>query len=189
MNLDPIEKEVRNPAVVAAFRRIGLSDQAGTGVRSIFGNWRQLGFIPPLIVNNKGEKTFEITLLKETLIDEKQRFFQSRLGARLSDQEAALFAYACRTGSVGVTDAKAIIGRGERESLHILDNLVTQTLLMILEPGVRWGPALHLLDSFTQSGRVSSDGSSLINDDPLVWKPNLVTDQPRKENERADGKS
>ena len=31
--LDPTEKEVRNPAIVAAFRWIGLSGQAGTGVR------------------------------------------------------------------------------------------------------------------------------------------------------------
>ena len=27
--LDPTEKDVRNPAIVAAFRRIGLSEQAG----------------------------------------------------------------------------------------------------------------------------------------------------------------
>jgi ATP-dependent DNA helicase RecG len=63
--LDPTEKEVRNPAIVAAFRRIGLSDQAGTGMRSIFGNWRQMGFVPPRIVNDKAEKTFQIMLSRK----------------------------------------------------------------------------------------------------------------------------
>ena len=44
--LDPTEKEVRNPAIVAAFRRIGLSEQAGTGVRAIFRDWQRLGYVP-----------------------------------------------------------------------------------------------------------------------------------------------
>ena len=47
--LDPTEKEVRNPAIVAAFRWIGLSGQAGTGVRAIFRGWQRLGYVPPLI--------------------------------------------------------------------------------------------------------------------------------------------
>ncbi len=173
--LDPTEKEVRNPAIVAAFRRIGLSDQAGTGVRSIFSNWRQLGFVPPLIVNDKGEKTFEITLLKETLMTEEQRLFQSQLGVRLSDQQAAVFAYACRADSVGITDAKAVMGRGEREASQVLDHLVTQTLLVIVEPGVRWELAPHLLDRFTQSDQAASKSEDLVTDQPSEPSVSLVT--------------
>ena len=176
--LDPIEKEVRNPAIVAAFRRIGLSDQAGTGVRSIFGNWRQLGFVPPLIVNNKGEKTFEITLLKEMLLTEEQRLFQAQFGVRLSDQEAAVFAYACRTGSLGSTDAKAIVGRGAREAGQILEYLVTQSLLAVLESGVRWGLVPHLQERFTQSDQSASKAEGLSTDQPASPSPSLVTDQP-----------
>jgi ATP-dependent DNA helicase RecG len=37
--LQPSEKEIRNPLIVNAFRRIGLSDQAGTGIRAILRNW------------------------------------------------------------------------------------------------------------------------------------------------------
>ena len=51
--LEPGEKEVRNPRIVAAFRRIGLSEQAGTGVRSIFHNWQGLGNVPPEIRNRQ----------------------------------------------------------------------------------------------------------------------------------------
>ncbi len=173
--LDPTEKEVRNPAIVAAFRRIGLSDQAGTGVRSIFGNWRQLGFVPPSIVNNKGEKTFEITLLRETLLTDEQRLFQAQLGVRLTDQEASVFAYACRAGAVGITDAKAVIGRGEREAEQVLDHLVTQTLLAVVEARVRWGLAPHLQDRFVPSDQAPTLADDLVTDQPVPSSVSLVT--------------
>ena len=56
--LDPTAKEVRNPSIVTAFRRIGLSEQAGTGVRTIFRNWQRLGHVPPVIDNDKEKKSF-----------------------------------------------------------------------------------------------------------------------------------
>jgi len=176
--LDPTEKEVRNPAIVAAFRRIGLSDQAGTGIRSIFNNWRQLGFVPPLIDNNKAEKSFQITLLRETLLTEEQRLFQAQLGVRLSDQEAAVFAYACRGGSIRITDAKAVMVRGAREARQVLDHLVTQMLLTVVEPDVRWELAPHLLDRFAQSDQVQPISEKLVTDQPPMFPANLVTDQP-----------
>ena len=66
--LDPGDKEVRNPSIVNAFRRIGLSDQGGTGVRAIFDGWRKLGYLPPEIENHKAEKSFRLRLRKEKLI-------------------------------------------------------------------------------------------------------------------------
>lgn len=177
--LDPTEKEVRNPAIVAAFRRIGLSDQAGTGVRSIFGNWRQLGFVPPHIVNDKGEKTFEITLLRETLLTEEQRLFQAQLGVRLSEPEAAVFAYACRAGAVGITDAKAVLGRGVGEAEQVLAHLVTQTLLAVMKPHVRWSLAPHLQDRFAggnyPSDQAPAHPADLVTDQPGIAAVNLVT--------------
>ena len=65
--LDPTEMAVRNPAVVAAFRRIGLSEQAGTGIRAIFRCWQRLGHVPPVIDSDKARKTFELLLLREEL--------------------------------------------------------------------------------------------------------------------------
>ena len=69
--LDPTEKEVRNPAIVAAFRRIGLSEQAGTGVRAIFQGWQRLGHVPPVIEDDKAKKAFELLLLREHLLSEE----------------------------------------------------------------------------------------------------------------------
>ena len=68
--LEPGEREVRNPRIVAAFRRIGLSEEAGTGMRAIFHNWRRLGRVPPIIDNDRTRKAFQLTLLKEELLSE-----------------------------------------------------------------------------------------------------------------------
>jgi ATP-dependent DNA helicase RecG len=78
--LDPGDKEVRNPGIVSAFRRIGLSDQGGTGVRAIFDGWRRLGYLPPEIENHKAEKSFRLRLRKEKLITETQLLAQASLG-------------------------------------------------------------------------------------------------------------
>ena len=89
---------MRNPAIVAAFRRIGLSEQAGTGVRAIFRGWQRLGYVPPVINNDKARKTFELLLLREQLFSEEQQLLQAQLGVKLSETEARLFAVALPAG-------------------------------------------------------------------------------------------
>ena len=167
--LEPTEKEVRNPAIVNAFRRIGLSDQAGTGVRSIVSNWRQLGYVPPVIRSDKAEKTFQIILHKALLLTERQSLFQSQLGVSLSDEEAAVFAYACRSDSITMTAAKTVIGQRNREVRRVLDRLVTMALLRPVEEGVLWDVVEHHKDRFRRTDQVADQAGS--------WNGDLVTDQ------------
>jgi len=132
--LDPGAKAVRNPSIVNAFRRIGLSDQAGTGIRAIFSNWRRLGHVPPDIHNDKAEKTFELLLRMEPLISEKQRIVQTTLGVPLSEAEANVFAYACQKDKITVTDVRALTGGTPAEAKTIIDRLVLQVLLKPIDP-------------------------------------------------------
>jgi ATP-dependent DNA helicase RecG len=60
--MEPGEKEVRNPQIVAAFRRLGLCEQAGTGVRMVVYQWQALGHPEPKYLNDRSNKTFEIRL-------------------------------------------------------------------------------------------------------------------------------
>lgn len=142
--LDPGAKEVRNPSIVAAFRRIGLSDQAGTGIRAIFRNWRQLGNVPPQMSNQRAEKAFELTLLKEPLLSANQKRFQKELGVHLSDREADVFAFACREEHFTPTTARAVAALSTSEASELLDRLVLQRLLEPLEPGKVYTLAPHL---------------------------------------------
>ncbi|SLM29543.1 putative transcriptional regulator [Desulfamplus magnetovallimortis] len=143
--LSPKEKEVRNPSIVSAFRRIGLSDQAGTGIRTIYRNWHALGHVPPKISNNKSGKDFQIALLKQILLSEEQILIQSRIGAHLSEEQAAVFAFACRSESLTITiqNIKAITAKRNSECEAIADHLVVQSLLHKFSSGL-YSVAEHL---------------------------------------------
>jgi len=148
-------KEVRNPTIVNAFRRIGLSDQAGTGIRSIFQSWGELGNIPPLVNNDKSDKTFELILVKTKLLSEEQVLFQSSIGVHLSEINAKVFAYACQTGKISLTDIKAVTNATSKKCKEIADYLVIQVLL-------KWvglsnlSVVDHLWDKFVDSQKVES---------------------------------
>jgi len=161
--LEATEKEVRNPKIVNAFRRIGLSDQAGTGIRSIFSNWHHLGNIPPEVNNDKSGKSFELCLLKEKLLSEEQILFQSSLGVHLSPENASVFAYACRHDTLTILDIKAITGKTTSECRKIGEHLVTQVLLQKIDEA-SFEVAEHLQKRFAEF-RSDSTPESMNNDD------------------------
>ena len=175
--LEPTEKEVRNPAIVGAFRRIGLSDQAGTGMRSIIRNWRQIGYIPPVIRNDKSEKSFELVLPKEPLLTESQILFQTQLGVALTEYEAVVFAYACRSNPITITDTKTVLGSGNHEVRTVLDRLVTKGLLCIVKDGALWDVADHLKERLYNTDQHSNTEIDLVTDQPGNPKGNLITGQ------------
>lgn len=57
--LEPGEKEVRNPAITAAMRRIVMCEQAGTGLRMMQKEWQALGHAAPVLTNDRGWKAFQ----------------------------------------------------------------------------------------------------------------------------------
>jgi ATP-dependent DNA helicase RecG len=127
--LDPGDKEVRNPRIVGAFRRIGLSDQGGTGVGAIFDSWRRLGFVPPEIENDKAEKSFRLRLRREKLVTEEQLLGQASLGVQLSEHEAAVFAYLIRNGEIDLADIKALTGLPGPAVRELAQRLAVQVIL------------------------------------------------------------
>ena len=180
--LDPTEKEVRNPAIVAAFRRIGLSEQAGTGVRAIFRSWQRLGHLPPVINDDKARKSFELRLLRERLLSKEQHLLQAQLGVKLGETEARLFAFACRQGGASLTDAKAVTGQTGPGARKVLHALAVQGLLEPLGDADRYGLAGYLKDSLgvAQLGQSTSDQgrqgvAGLVTDQPTRPDTNLVT--------------
>jgi ATP-dependent DNA helicase RecG len=154
--LDPGDKEVRNPSIVNAFRRIGLSDQGGTGVRAIFDGWRRLGYLPPEIENHKAEKSFRLRLRKEKLITEAQLLAQASLGAHLSEHEAAVFTYLTRKGQIDLTDVKALTGLSSADARQLVQRLTVQALLVAEgETGNLFGLAEHLRTHFLPAAPIS----------------------------------
>ena len=179
------EREVRNPRIVAAFRSIGLSEQAGTGVRAIFGNWQRLGRMPPIIDNDRRRKAFQLTLLKEELLSKEQVLFQASLGVHLNEAEARVFAFVCREGRVRPRDVRAVTGLSGADARAVLERLGVQGLVSpVRSAGTPvFGVAEHLagrLGRTDQGGDQIGCGPSGFVTDQAVREPGtLITDQVR----------
>jgi len=159
--------------IVRAFRQIGLSEQAGTGIRTIMADCRKLGYTPAVINSDKSGRYFELIILKEKLVTEQQILFQSQLGVSLNDIEAGIFAFACRNNSLSLTDVKAITGLNVIDAIPLLKHLETQMLIQVLVPNQLWKLAEHL---FYKLSNIPQE--SLVTDQPEQDADNLVTDQP-----------
>ena len=175
--LEPGEKEVRNSRIVTAFRRIGLSENAGWGLRDIFRNWQQLGNVPPRITNDKGRKCFELVLLKEELLSERQRLFQAELGVHLTDEQARAFAFICRDGKATLSQFKAVTGLSAAETAAVVDRLVTQGLVERSGGGESHVLAEHLRQRPGGSDHVGSGQSGLVSDQVGSRPESLFTAQ------------
>lgn len=130
--LDPTEKEVRNPSIVKAFRRIGLSDQAGTGVRAIFRNWHDLGRVPPQLKNDKARKEFELVLINKPLVSEAMQRFRQAIGVNLNREQADVLALALDRPPgerISLTDIRGLGVSTTQQAKQIADFLVRQQLL------------------------------------------------------------
>ena len=172
--LDPGEKEVRNPRIVAAFRRIGLSEQAGTGIRAIFGNWQRLGRVPPAINNDRARKAFQLTLSNEELLSEEQLRFQVSLGLHLDEAGARAFALVCREGQTSPRDVRAATGLAGDAARSVLERLAAEGLISPLEGAetLAFAVAEDLKDRLGQAAR-------RVDDQADAGSADLVTDQPR----------
>ena len=177
--LEPGEKEVRNPRIVTAFRRIGLSENAGWGLRDVFRNWQQLGHVPPIIDNGKGRKYFELILRKEELLSEQQVLFQARLGVQLTREQARVFAVGCREKAVTIPQIKAITGLAGPDAIALADALVTKVLFRTIEAGRTYALAEHLTDHAALTDQADDITGNLVTDQADAVTGRLVSDQPQ----------
>ena len=179
--LEPGEKEVRNPRIVTAFRRIGLSENAGWGLRDVFRNWQQLGHVPPAIANIKGRKCFELILRKEELLSEHQVLFQASLGVQLTDEQARVFAFGCREEAITLPQIKAVTDLAGPDARKLADALVTKVLFRTMEAGRKYALAEHLEDRFRQTDQAADQpevpGEDLVTAQVQSGQPDLSTAQ------------
>jgi ATP-dependent DNA helicase RecG len=130
----PGEKTVRNPRIRSMLQRIGIGEQAGTGFRAIYGNQRKLGRLPPTLSNDRSDQSFQIILSKKLVASQRQQWVAQRLGANLSDAEAAVFLQALREEALGPLETASIVGLNPTDTGKLLERLVQQQLLEI-HPG------------------------------------------------------
>jgi ATP-dependent DNA helicase RecG len=174
--LSPGDKEVRNQLVRTAFRMVGFGEQAGTGIPAMMRGWQRLGYLPPRIRNDKEQRSFEVTMLREMLLSDEQLFFQGSLGVSLTNEEARLFAYACRQQQVSEAEAKTVVSLSTGETRKLLEKLAVQALLAVAPSGSHWLVAEHLRERFAGLTKPAGE-PNLVSDQPIEKSLSLVTDQ------------
>ena len=174
--LVPGDKEVRNQLVRTGFRLVGFGEQAGTGIPVMMRAWQQLGYLPPKIQNDKEQRSFEVSMVRELLLSDEQLFFQGSLGVTLTTAEARLFAYACRQQQVTEAEAKTVVSLPTGETRKLLEKLVVQALLATAPSGSHWVLADHLRERFADL-RKPTEERSLVSDQASKVPASLVSDQ------------
>lgn len=126
--LIPGLKKSRNPLIASAFRQIGLSEQAGSGVPQAFTNWRLLGYTPPTIENDKTDRIFKLTFPKQKLIEKEELVAIEATGATLDEKQAMVFAYLYKFGEANTLDLMALTGLFDSGAIKTADSLVKMKL-------------------------------------------------------------
>jgi ATP-dependent DNA helicase RecG len=168
--LDPTEKEVRNPSIVKAFRRIGLSDQAGTGIRAIFRNWHELGCVPPQLANDKARKAFELVLQMKPLVTDAMRRLRETLSVNLTPEQADTLALALSLPNGEPLSLAAIRSLGvstTQQAKAVADHLVRQQLLEPLS-----ATQFHVRDVIRQSFTLETEIRSKVG--PASSRPQVT---------------
>jgi ATP-dependent DNA helicase RecG len=120
------------PLSISAVGRIGLSDQAGTGIRAIFRNWHELGRVPPQIRNDKASKEFELVLVNKPLLTAAMQRFRQTLGADLAPDQAEALALGLGKSageSLSLTDIRGLGLSTIQQAKTLADRLVARNLL------------------------------------------------------------
>jgi len=174
--LRPGDKEVRNPLIVEAFRRIGIGERAGTGLRAIYRDWTRRGRVPPELDNDVAGYEFRLRLLNEPLLSERQLLFHASLGVELTGDQAEALALLCRTSSMTVTELSVALGKSQGDVETIAGALVKQVLASrVGERSFQLAP--HLRDRWPIDGTTAPPAGSLISDQAPQGEASLISDQ------------
>ena len=111
--LEPGEKESRNPRIVAAFRRLVLCEQAGTGIRMMQSEWQNLGNPVPDIRNDISHKAFGYHLpIQEKPIQQTTERHQVGTKSALSQHQVKLLRNC--NDYIALTELMKIFNRKDR---------------------------------------------------------------------------
>ena len=119
----------RNPLIMQTFVRIGLSERAGSGLKAVFRNWRELERSEPEIINDVAAKTFQITLGRKPAVSELQTQLHSRIGVKLSNLQAQAFVH-CLAQPVSVDGLAGELGASSEDTRKALNHLRLQGLVV-----------------------------------------------------------
>jgi len=189
------ESAARNPLIIQTFHRIGLSERAGSGLRDIYKKWQQLDRPEPQIVNDRTAKTFQITLGKKPHVSELQEQLQQRIGVKLNQTQAKVFASCILKPVFNETLIKAL-GLNAEDIAAALKYLTLQGLIFSSGDGYQasahfQAPLANIALDTNESTLAVGDQAS---DQPHAKVTNLteqelISDQPHIKSDQANNRA
>lgn len=113
----------RNPSLVAAFRYIGLADEAGTGIPKILQAWRLLGLRPPDIDVGTERYEFALRLRNVHFLSDEDRAWLAALGDPPAEAQQLALVHAKEHGSVDNPQLCKLTGQHPADATKTLTGL------------------------------------------------------------------
>ncbi len=113
----------RNPLLVAAFRHIGLADEAGTGIPKILQAWHQLGFKAPDIDVGTERYEFALRLRYIHFLSTEDRTWLTALGDLSDEPKQLALVHAKEQGSVDNAQLCKLTGQHPADATKTLTGL------------------------------------------------------------------
>lgn len=122
----------RNPIIVDMFRRIGLAEDAGTGIRKIVGGWRRAGFQRPEIDIGTERYEFSLRLRSVHLIADEDIAWLLALGDDWSEPEQLALVTARHEGDIDNPRLRRRAGLLLAEATKVLTRLRDRGFLLMV---------------------------------------------------------
>lgn len=119
----------RNPSVMRMFRYVGISEEAGSGMSTIFSKWTALGYRLPTIYVGGERYEFAVRLSFAHLISEVDREWLSLLGRDLTHTDHLALVIAKNDESVDNERLRRITGLHSTDAGRVLTKLRDEGLL------------------------------------------------------------
>jgi ATP-dependent DNA helicase RecG len=178
----------RNPFLVDMFRRIGLVEQAGTGIPKILQAWRSEGLQLPLIDPGTERYEFTLELRYAHLLSDDDRTWLHSLGEQWSEAEQMALVLARHSGHVDNAKLRAITGQHAADVTKVLVSLRDRGFLEMVGRG---STAQYELSPGARSGALQvggqSPGGAAARPSEItqeLWEELLETASPMRESRR-----
>ena len=154
----------RNPALIEAFRDLGLAEARGTGIRRMRERMQKAGLTPPLIRSDRHAGRFVVTLLFHHFLDDADLAWLGNF-PDLDDTDRRILVHAREVGAVTNRDVRQFAGDDTLGASTRLRHLRDRNLLV--QHGASKQDTYYELSSESLSGPASVGRGGLF-DGPLA---------------------
>jgi predicted HTH transcriptional regulator len=119
----------RNPLIARALRQIGFAELGGSGLRYLRETWETAGRSAPQFESNPASNSFTLTLDWRVLPQAYDEFWRTRLGVRITPDEARVLSVLAASTRMTSTQLAAALGRPMDEVSPMLEHLTVNQLV------------------------------------------------------------